>query len=97
MWFDKLTTNEINYLPFVLSLSKDLFSICLSRLSGWLRDVVYAAGASLRYLKALPGCDYQNGYRAADCTIAVCRGQPLPPALPFLKHATPGGCVAQVS
>jgi Arc/MetJ family transcription regulator len=24
MWFDKLTTNEINNLPFVLSLSKDL-------------------------------------------------------------------------
>ena len=29
MWFDKLTTNEINYLPFVLSLSKDLFSVSL--------------------------------------------------------------------
>lgn len=25
MWFDKLTTNEIKYLPFALSLSKDLF------------------------------------------------------------------------
>ena len=29
MWFDKLTTNETNYLPFVLSLSKDLFSVSL--------------------------------------------------------------------
>ena len=24
MWFDKLTTNGVNKLPFVLSLSKDL-------------------------------------------------------------------------
>ena len=29
-WFDKLTTNGINNLPFVLSLSKDLFSVSLT-------------------------------------------------------------------
>ncbi len=27
MWFDKLTTNGINKLPFVLSLSKDLIGV----------------------------------------------------------------------
>jgi len=40
VWFDKpvlsnvegLTTNEINYLPFVLSLPKDLFSVSLRRI-----------------------------------------------------------------
>jgi hypothetical protein len=32
-WFDKLTTNEINNLPFILSLSKDLISASLT-LSG---------------------------------------------------------------
>jgi hypothetical protein len=29
MWFDKLNTNGLNELPFVLSPSKDLFSITL--------------------------------------------------------------------
>ena len=29
MWFDKLTTNGINKLPFVLSLSKDLIGVSL--------------------------------------------------------------------
>jgi len=29
-WFDKLTTNEINKLPFILSLSKDLISASLT-------------------------------------------------------------------
>ncbi|MBS1147640.1 MAG: hypothetical protein H6R08_1816, partial [Proteobacteria bacterium] len=33
VWFDKLTTNEINHLPFVLSLSKDLFSVSLGVVS----------------------------------------------------------------
>jgi len=41
VWFDKallsmaegLTTNEINYLPFVLSLSKDLFRTSLGVVS----------------------------------------------------------------
>jgi len=31
VWFDKLTTNEINHLPFVLSSSKDLFRASLTR------------------------------------------------------------------
>ncbi len=30
MWFDKLTTNGINKLPFVLSLSKDLIGVSLT-------------------------------------------------------------------
>jgi len=29
MWFDKLTTNGIKHIPFVLSLSKDLISVSL--------------------------------------------------------------------
>jgi len=29
VWFDRLTTNEINQLPFVLGLSKDLLSVSL--------------------------------------------------------------------
>ena len=33
MWFDKLTTNGINKLPFVLSLSKDLIRGSLSTIS----------------------------------------------------------------
>ncbi len=31
MWFDKLTTNGFNKLPFVLSLSKDLIGGSLGR------------------------------------------------------------------
>jgi hypothetical protein len=35
MWFDKLTTNGINKLPFVLSLSKDLIRPFLVLRKGW--------------------------------------------------------------
>jgi hypothetical protein len=31
VWFDKLTTNEINYLPFVLGSSKDLLRASLGQ------------------------------------------------------------------
>jgi hypothetical protein len=40
MWFDRLTTNEINYLPFVLSLSKDLFRASLTSKSPALRGLI---------------------------------------------------------
>ena len=35
-YLEGLTTNEINYLPFVLSLSKDLFSVSL--VDAWLKN-----------------------------------------------------------